>query len=953
VLHAAGPPAFTKEEEKMRKKIGFWRLFVAAPLLAVTAVNLNAQASQPAQVTGEVTDATGAPVAGVQIVIVNQQTGFQNGSLTQANGRYLVVGLRPGGPYRIEAHMIGYGLEAVEDVVLQAGSTFQANFTLGTEAIALDVLEVFATRAIERQTPVAYTDVPKVQIQNQLGSRDLPMVLNVTPSVYASAQGGGAGDARINVRGFSQRNTAIMVNGVPVNDMENGWVYWSNWDGLGDAATSIQLQRGLSAVNLATPSIGGTMNIITDPTATSSGLSYKQEFGSGSFLKETLVFNTGELKDRFGFTGSIVRKTGDGLYSGLNGAGNANWTDAWSYYFAGAFQINPKNRVELYAAGAPQRHGQHRWRLNVGQYDAEFARDLKGYDPAALLKFPEGGREYSANVNSIDSSFRSVQYQSSGPGSGTSGRYASDFLNESMNFFHKPQINLNWYSFFGNGLTLSTVGYYSGGRGGGTGTYGSSSGAEWDYAGYDPDTGRGLGQRILNYDGTIAKNLARADGSSGYILRNSINSQDQFGVISKLRKSFEGGVTAEVGVDWRTAQVYHYREVRDLLGGSYYEDCRYGCSSDFWVTDQDKRRGLGDRIDYNFTNTIDWFGAYVQAEKASLSGSIYGMFGWSTNAYTSENYFIDGGGGRPQVLETGWLNGIQLKGGASRNVTDEVSLFANAGYISKIPVLDGTMDDQGGVMNPDPKNEKFLSFEAGVNFRSEDRSLTFDVSLYRTTWKDRVWSIFVPDLLGEDQDGLVTLLGLDQRHMGIEAQAAYQPNEFFRFDAAASFGQWKYLDDVNGRYRLEDNSTETATLYLKDLKVADAPQSQLAYAVSVFPIEGFYARFQGRTYWNHYAEFSPDDRDDEAEAGIQPWKVPGYSVFDLHASYRLSDVVPVWKGGDVRLFVNVYNLLDELYISDAVDNSSYNSFDKDHDADDAEVYLGLPRTFNLGFEVRF
>jgi iron complex outermembrane receptor protein len=513
-------------------------------------------------------------------------------------------------------------------------------------------------------------------------------------------------------------------------------------------------------------------------------------------------------------------------------------------------------------------------------------------------------------------------------------------------------VNFNWYSFIADGLTLSTVGYYSGGRGGGTGTYGSSSGASWDYAGYDAN-GWGQGQRIVNWDGTIEKNLARSDGSSGYILRNSMNNQDQFGVISKLRKNFSGGLTTEIGVDWRTAEVEHYREVRDLLGGTYYEDCRYGCSSDFWSTDPDKQRGLGDRIDYNFTNTIDWFGSYVQAEKATRKGSLYGMFGWSTNSYASENFFIDGGDGRPQVLETGWLNGYQIKGGASRNVTDEVSLFANAGYISKIPVLDGTMDDQGGVMNPDPKNEKFASFEAGMNFRSEDRSLTFDVSLYHTTWNDRVWSIFVPDLLGEDQDGLVTLLGLNQRHMGIEAQAAYQPSGLFRFDAAASFGKWKYLNDVDGQYRLEDNSTETATLYLDDLKVADAPQSQLAYAISVFPIDGFYTRFQGRTYWNHYAQFSPEDRDDSSEIGIQPWQVPGYSVFDFHASYLLGDLIPAWKGGDLRIFVNVYNVFDELYISDATDNSSYNAFDKDHDADDAEVYLGLPRTFNLGFEVKF
>ena len=56
----------------------------------------------------------------------------------------------------------------------------------------------------------------------RLGSQDIPLALNTVPSVYATGQGGGAGDARINVRGFNQRNVAVMINGIPVNDMENG-----------------------------------------------------------------------------------------------------------------------------------------------------------------------------------------------------------------------------------------------------------------------------------------------------------------------------------------------------------------------------------------------------------------------------------------------------------------------------------------------------------------------------------------------------------------------------------------------------------------------------------------------------------------------------------------------------------------------------------------------------------
>jgi outer membrane cobalamin receptor len=109
------------------------------------------------------------------------------------------------------------------------------NFTLEQSALEMSALEVLASRS-SSSAPVAYTDVKKEDMELRLGSRDLPMVLNSTPSVFATEQGGGAGDARINIRGFDQRNFAVMINGVPVNDMENGWVYWSNWDGMADAA---------------------------------------------------------------------------------------------------------------------------------------------------------------------------------------------------------------------------------------------------------------------------------------------------------------------------------------------------------------------------------------------------------------------------------------------------------------------------------------------------------------------------------------------------------------------------------------------------------------------------------------------------------------------------------------------------------------------------------------------
>lgn len=910
-------------------------------LAAVFAVSGSLSAQSTATILGRVTAEGGGNISGAQIVVTNMTSGNESAAVSNSDGRYSVT-VRAGGPYEVEIRMIGYGRQVVDNIGLSAGQTRTVDFELSTEAIMMDALEVFASTAQEDVTPVAYAEISKVELQQQLGSRDLPMILNTTPSVYSTVQGGGAGDARINVRGFSQRNTAVMINGVPVNDMENGWVYWSNWSGVGDATESVQLQRGLSAVNLATPSIGGTLNIMTDPSRMGSGFSYKQEFGNGGFLKESFMGSTGSL-GRFSAMGSIVRKTQGGIIGGGLG-GESTWTDEWGYYFASHFQVNPNHRLELYAVGAPQRHGQNLYKLNIATLSRDFAEGLDDYDPAAFDKFElEAGRKWGPNVNLVNPDYAGQQFTSSGPtGSGTFSRYDSNFLNERENYFHKPQINLNWYAFFGNGLSLSTVGYYSGGRGGGTGTYGSLG---WDYR---------YTQRFADWDSTIQRNLDNGAGGSRGILRNSVNNQDTWGAISKLTKEYDNGVTIQFGVDWRTAEIEHYREVRDLLGGTFYDD---GNRNDFW-TGNESQRGLGDKINYNNTNTVDWLGGYGQINHQSENGAVWAMAGISQIEYGFEDFFTDDGTGNPLVLNSGGITGMQTKGGITRNLNGEFTLYGNIGYVSKVPILDGVIDDNGGVINADPKNEKFTSFEGGLRYRGLGNGVSVDVNVYNTTWRDRTRNVFVRNLNPDNPDGadgLVNLLGVDARHMGFEASVAYQPSEYMRFDVAGSVGNWEYLNDVTGTYKPDDQSSETQTFefFTEGLKVADAPQTQIAYAISVFPIPGLYVRLQGKTFARHWAEFDPFSRTEEELQPngdvLQSWQAPGYTVFDLHGAYSLSEVLPA--AGNIRLFANVYNLFDKLYIQDAVDNSRFNGFDGDHDADDAEVFFGFPRFVNIGFQV--
>ena len=162
-------------------------------------------------IVGVVTDVNSNPLAGANVVV----EGTDKGGVTDVSGKY-TIDIGKSGDYDVTASFIGYS--SVTNSVTVNDIVGTVNFLLEIDAVAMTALEVLASRADEK-TPVAYTTVTKEEMEIRLGSQDIPMSLNMTPSVYATGQGGGAGDARINVRGFNQRNVAVMINGVPQNDL--------------------------------------------------------------------------------------------------------------------------------------------------------------------------------------------------------------------------------------------------------------------------------------------------------------------------------------------------------------------------------------------------------------------------------------------------------------------------------------------------------------------------------------------------------------------------------------------------------------------------------------------------------------------------------------------------------------------------------------------------------------
>lgn len=303
---------------------------------------------------GTVVDEEGEPVIGASVVITNGKAL----TLTDVYGNFSVK--VPESTKTLSISYVGYKTKIV-DVKANMGT-----ITLDPSTEMLNDVVVTQSLARTRQTPVAVSQVNRAEIDVKLGTMELPEVLNTTPGVWATKEGGGFGDAKINMRGFKSENLAVMVNGIPVNDMEGGWVYWSNWAGLGDVASNIQTQRGLGAAVLSAPSLGGTINITTQSLDAEKGGRVWYGFGNDGMNDMGIKLSTGVMKHGWAITVLGSHKWGDGYIQGTD-------FTAYNYFVNISKRINDKHQLSLTAFGAPQTHNKRGKNdgLSIKQYQTD------------------------------------------------------------------------------------------------------------------------------------------------------------------------------------------------------------------------------------------------------------------------------------------------------------------------------------------------------------------------------------------------------------------------------------------------------------------------------------------------------------------------------------------------------------------------------------------------------
>lgn len=918
----------------MRK---FKNLLIAALLISSTAIFAQTK------LTGKVVDESNQPLPGASLVV----KGTKTGASSDFNGNFTLETAVASGTLQVS--FVGYVTTSV---------SFNGNANLGTitlkpSAESLD--EVVITGVIdvarERYTPVAVSTIKASEIQEKLGSQEFPEILANTPSVYATKGGGGFGDSRVNIRGFEQRNIAVMINGVPVNDMENSAVYWSNWAGLSDVTSAMQVQRGLGSSKLAISSVGGTINVVTRTSSMKEGGSLGSTFGNDAYMKFQASYSTGKMQNGLSASVLLSSTTGDGYVDGTKFEGK-------NYFIALGYEFNDRHDIQFTFTGAPQWHNQRSFANRIEDY-------IKYGDPVAN----EPNIKYSSDWGYLNGK-----------------EYAW-----TRNFYHKPVASLNYDFKISEKTKLSSVFYGSWGRGGGTGNIGKSPFAFKTVDGLVPfddfvayNTGTYTfpsGNSTTNLGAPLVPSTAVGhvgeyvtNRSTGFTRRASINSHDWYGAVINLNTQLTENLKLDFGVDARTYTGYHFRNINDRLGADVYYDNvnvnnkpegrylyeTYSASPSLNpftdVKDQEK-------IEYNNNGYVRWLGAFTQLEYATEKLSAFIQGAVSQQGFKREDTFIylesD------PLFETDFENilGGNIKGGVNYNIDESNNVFVNSGFYSKQPFFNAVYPNNKSIVNENLTNEKVLGLEAGYGFRSAIFSANLNV--YYTSWKDRYQRS--TDNAADNVGGYYDFAGITQIHSGVELEVSAKPLPNLSLNGMVSIGDWNYDGDVTSN-RYDANNTQIgtgSTLYLDKVKVGDAAQITASIGARYEIITGLNVDANYRVADKLYASIDPIRFSSETNKGSL--ELPSYGLMDAGISYKM--LLGEDKSKSLNFRLNVNNVLDEVYISEsrtnifADDNVSssnpalgtYASNDRLYNgvANANQVFFGYGRTWNFGVKYNF
>ncbi len=923
-------------------------------IMALCTTPALAQEAQTALVKGRLLNkSTLQPANDVQITIPNLKL------LATSDGQGEFVFSRV--PYGTHMVVVG-GTTVVPDtfrILVNTSIVDLKEFSVTTsESAASQATQQIPTIALEESD--VSSDDDGVKASNVSG------VLTASRDPFLNTAGFVLGQYRFRLRGYDNGSSEVQINGAPMNDIETGDAYWSQWGGLNDVFKGRNLTYGLKPSEYAYGGIGGSTYF--DATAANQRKQTRVTYSLTNRQYRNrlmLTHSTGLLKNGWAFSLSASKRWANEGYV------DGTFYDGYSYYAGVSKRFNSKSTLNLTAFGAPTRRGK-----SAPSYQE--ANDLSGsnfYNPN--WGYQNGEKRNAKVANVFQPTFLlNYEYTPSDKMRWNTvvGYQFGKNANSTLDWYNAPDPRPDYYRNLPSYYQFSTPPDPYG-QGLQTSYFPQSNQINWD----DLYQTNYMNRRQI--PGTLDSGRR-----SLYIVGSDVDDIKKWIFNTNMTYVLNEHMTLNTGLSFINQQTESYRRLDDLLGGDYFLNINSFSERNFAAGSQNTLYNVNDPNLVVKEGDKYYYDYMIRFRKAVL---------WEQLNFTFNkvDFFIAGNGGFNSFQREGlYRNGLfadgnasfgrgikqnfaiyGIKGGITYKLNGRNYLFANAGLSSDAPTVDNTYF-ASRIRNrtvDNPENQMTYTFEGGYLLRSP--KVNARVVGYVTDVEDetKVQRFYYTGSGGANNFVDYVLRDLNSRFIGTELALDYKVNANISLTGVASLGQAFYTSNATVT-KYEENTTDTGATYdvayTKGHYLAVGPQSVYSLGINYRSKNYWYAGLNANYLDRMYVEIAAPRRTAEALDLVVPesdqWhsivdqeRLPSAFTFDLNVgkSFLLSKInkkIP----RNTYLYINagVSNLLDNKNVrTGGFENLRYDFSGGEAGKFQSKYFYAFGRNFFINISLKF
>ncbi len=839
---------------------------------------------------------TGQPIAGIRVEVrPGDQVAYTNGL-----GVFRIIQLKPG-TYNIIA------ISEDQQTALATTTITGSDVSLG------EIPFVQSSSSVSEQiTQVDVTELAGMENENDNFSSALSAGRD--PFVNATTFNLNAG--RFRPRGYFNEDAEMLMNGMLMNDQDDGRVLWTAWNALNDVLRNRVNVLNLSESEYTFGGIGGATFI--DLRASSQREENKVTYASSNrtFQHRLMAtYSTGMMKN-----GWAIAATASHTY-GSQGYIKGTYIQANSYFLAVDRKISDKHLINVVFFGSPQRRGRstgsfqemydiagtNYYNPNWGYQNGEVrnSREYRIHQPVAMLR-------HDWKISPRTQLMTNVGYQF--------GVYGSTRLD----WYEAPDPRPDYYRRLPS--------------------YANTPEAKDLITSYltEDDANRQIQWQSL-YDANATRNYTINDVNgipgntvsgklAAYVLESENYDNTKFSVNTILNSRISDRIRIAGGFQYLREKVHYYRRLEDLLGADFYVDFNRFALRDFPDNPNAGQNNLnlpnrlvyeGDIYGHNydiFTHRANIWGqmAYTTAKWDYYAAVQLAQQRFWREGANKVGLFPDNSFGKSEVHS--FLN-YGLKGGVTYKIDGRNYIVTNASHRTRAPFANE------GFVSPRVRDQVV------ANLQNESIS-AFDVSYLAryTRFKARI-SAFLTEFRNKISNDVYyheefqtfvnyVMTGIDRRHLGIECGLEYNLNSKLTLTAAGSWGEYYHTSRPLATIS-RDNSAEDyvqgRVVYINNYYVGGMPQIAGTVGLGYRSSRYWFFNLNVNGFGKNYLTFNPDRRTSEAVASIDP-QAEGALFNRIIAEEKLTDAMTVDfsmgksirfnNGAFLRINLNAGNILN-------------------------------------------